>query len=352
MDTNFVEELLQKATEDEEKANQSVRVDKPIDLFYDLRHLLAVDTNPIDAKELRSGKEVYMKSLARDNCQLICNKLWQLETKRVDDTIVAQLPAVGYLLPRSKPIPKPKAPTKWETYAKMKGIQNKKKDKLVWDEESKQWKPRFGYRGINQQKDWVIEVPNNADPNVNYFEKRSEDKKERIAKNELQRLRNIARSQKVKVAGNTGIVPHMNQPQESLKRASILAKQSTASVGRFAEKLDNEKAPKNSGKRRHFEPNLGDMSREKDKNLKIIEDIMNKKPKLDINKAIEPMVKERNTSNKSKPDFKGKNRPKFDKRSKNRDNKHNNNNNNNNKQNVNHVKKSNKFGANGKHRKK
>ena len=37
-----------------------------------------------------------------------------------------------------------------------------------------------------------------VDPNEDQFEKRKKAKKERVAKNELQRLRNIARSQKSK----------------------------------------------------------------------------------------------------------------------------------------------------------
>jgi regulator of ribosome biosynthesis len=91
------------------------------------------------------------------------NKLWELNTKRVDDTVVAELPKCKYLLPRSKPIPKPKPPTKWELYAKEKGIQKRKKEKLVWDETSKEWKPRYGYRSINRNEDkWLIEVPDNA----------------------------------------------------------------------------------------------------------------------------------------------------------------------------------------------
>lgn len=36
------------------------------------------------------------------------------------------------------------------------------------------------------------------DPNVDLFAKKNKEKKERVAKNELQRLRNIARSQKSK----------------------------------------------------------------------------------------------------------------------------------------------------------
>lgn len=107
----------------------------------------------------------------------------------------------------------------------------------------------------------------------------------------MQRLRNIARSQKVRIAGNSGVIPQLNQSKEQLKRASILAKQSTASVGHFAESLPDEKTPKNSGKKRQFEPNIGDMVKEKDKNLKIFENLMKKKPKLDVDKAVEPMVK-------------------------------------------------------------
>ena len=34
-------------------------------------------------------------------------------------------------------IPKPKPPTKWEKFAKAKGIQKQKKDKLIWDDQSK-----------------------------------------------------------------------------------------------------------------------------------------------------------------------------------------------------------------------
>ena len=39
------------------------------------------------------------------------------------------------------------------------------------------------------------------DPYQDYFEKESEERKEKVAKNEYQRLKNIARSQKGKVKG-------------------------------------------------------------------------------------------------------------------------------------------------------
>ena len=48
--------------------------------------------------------------------------LLQLETERVEDAVVAKLPPPSYRLPREKPAPKPKAMTKWEKYAKEKGM--------------------------------------------------------------------------------------------------------------------------------------------------------------------------------------------------------------------------------------
>ena len=40
-------------------------------------------------------------------------------------------------LPREKPAPKPKPLSKWEEYAKAKGISRNKKGKKVWDTELK-----------------------------------------------------------------------------------------------------------------------------------------------------------------------------------------------------------------------
>lgn len=71
-----------------------------------------------------------------------------------------------------------------------------------------QWVPRYGYKRatVEHEKDWVLEVPQNADPYEDQFEKKSEAKSERVAKNELQRLKNIARARKVEVPG-TGLIP-------------------------------------------------------------------------------------------------------------------------------------------------
>ena len=87
----------------------------------------------------RSKPNSYLKDLTRDNVQLLINKIWELSVERVDEAIVAKLPKPNYTLPRSRVIPKPKPLTKWQQFAKEKGIRSKKKgrSKLKWDEELK-----------------------------------------------------------------------------------------------------------------------------------------------------------------------------------------------------------------------
>lgn len=75
--------------------------------------------------------------MARDNTQLLINKIWELPIHIIDDVTMVTLPKSKYLLPRSLPVPPPRQPSKWEKFAKEKGIVKKKKDKLKWDDELK-----------------------------------------------------------------------------------------------------------------------------------------------------------------------------------------------------------------------
>lgn len=149
----------------------------------------------------RSKPQKYLQNLTRDNTQILLNAIWELPTERVEETIVAKLPKPTTRLPRSKCIPKPRAPTKWEKFAKEKGIQKKKKANLSWDEQLQKWVPNYGYKraAAEKEKEWVIEVPQNVDPNTDMFSTKTTAKTERVAKNELQRLRNIAKHKGVKV---------------------------------------------------------------------------------------------------------------------------------------------------------
>ena len=81
-----------------------------------------------------------------------------------------KLPPSTHQLPREKPVPKPKPLTRWEAYAKSKGIDKKsskakggeegKAGRLVWDDQVKEWLPKFGYKKAKaeQQKNWMMEI--------------------------------------------------------------------------------------------------------------------------------------------------------------------------------------------------
>ena len=297
MASDAVNQLLNQEKEKEEKGLKSIQVSKNVPLELDLGHLLASDPNKIDGKCLKSNPNGYIHNLTRDNVQLVINEIWTLETQKVDQSIIAKLPAPKTVLPRSKRVPRPKMPTKWEAFAKKKGIQKKPRDKKIWDEATQEWKPRFGFHSFdNQKNDWMVEMKPGSDPNQDPFEKDKQEKKERSAKNELQRLRNVARSMGNKVIpNNSESVPPV--PAESFKKskpllekASIVAKTSTASLGKFNEKIKNEKPVKIKGKKRKFEANEVNVLSEKEKNLQLIQQVLDKKSKVDVNKAIGNLI--------------------------------------------------------------
>lgn len=283
---------MAKAEEQEAETLKNISVQKELDLEFDIGNLLGCDKNRIEPRDLREkNKEDFLRALARDNTQLLINEIWKQPTERVEEAIVAKLPEPTTRLPREKPPPKPRPPTKWEQFAKLKGIQKKKKTNLVWDETAKEWKRRWGYkRAKDDTKEWLIEVPESADPNEDQFAKRVKAKKERVAKNELNRLKNIARTQKTKIPA-LGLTPKTSQSKVELARAESVAKTSTASLGRFQDRLPKE-TPRKMGKKRKFEPLIGDFSHEKQKQLELLKVLGTKNPKLDITKAVNKQMRE------------------------------------------------------------
>ena len=191
---DVVERVLQEEAE-KESLLKTTDVTKAIDVELDLGNLLAVDCNPLEVNFSRSKVDKRLESLTRDNTQLLFNEIFALKAEKLENAVVVTLPDQKTIIPREKPVPKEKPASKWSEYAKLKGIQKRKKSRMVWDDKSKEWRPRWGYkRGNDETKQWAIEVPQNADPYEDQFEKINKAKKERVAKNELQRLRNVARN--------------------------------------------------------------------------------------------------------------------------------------------------------------
>lgn len=253
---------------------------------------MATDPNPLDSFKLRAeSREQYLKDLARDDTQLLINQLFKLPTEQKEDVVVAVLPAGTTRIPREKPVPKPKAPTRWSEFAKQKGIKKRKREKLVWDETIKDWRPRYGYKRavVEKQKNWLIEIPDNKDPMTDAHAELKKKKKERVAKNEYQRLRNIARNNKAKVPKNL-FLPTENLSKDEVSKAVTVAKSATASHGKFAGTLKEEKNVKVRRAKRKFESNFGDSRKERDAQMKVFEEMQRKKPKLDVKQAANQVI--------------------------------------------------------------
>lgn len=240
----------------------------------------------------RDNREQYLLNLTRDNVQLLVNGIWELPTERLDENIVAKMPKPAFTLPRARKLPEPRALTKWEEFAKKKGIKKRVKDKKVWDAELEKWVPTFGYQHFKaeKEKDWVLEVPKNVDPYTDMFKKKKNLKDERVAKNEIARMKNIARATKT-VTPRAGFVSEEAASAKELHVAATVARASTASVGKFQEKLPKEKEARGLGvkelipgakRKRTMDPKM-----ERSEQLEVVTKILNKRPKIDVEKAVQ-----------------------------------------------------------------
>ncbi|NXL14403.1 RRS1 protein, partial [Setophaga kirtlandii] len=252
-------------------------------LEYALGNLLAVDRNPPPAAALRGAgprREALLRALARDNTQLLVSRLWELPAERAGGAggpLVAQLPEPTFRLPREKPAPKPRPPTRWEQFARLKGIRRKKKTSLVWDEQAKERR-----RG--------------PDPEEDQFARLRREKRERVARNELNRLRNLARAHRAGSAVPAApLHPTGHQDRDELRRVARVARVSTASLGRFQPRLPKEPAEppsRSGGKKRRFQPLLGNLAAERSRQLELLRDMGSKKPVLDITRAVNKQLRQ------------------------------------------------------------
>lgn len=167
-------------------------------LTYDIGLLAVFDPSTLDSTAYKLDREAYLQSNAREGLQGLINALWERPTTVTDDGIMASLPEIQTVLPREKSLPKAKDLTKWEKFAKSKGIATKtKKDRMEFDEATQKWVPKWGYKGKNKEGEqaWAVEVPANADNDFDPRAKAKEDRKAKIEKNEKQKMANISRAQ-------------------------------------------------------------------------------------------------------------------------------------------------------------
>ncbi|KAL6706871.1 Rhodanese-related sulfurtransferase [Coniothyrium glycines] len=180
-----------------------ITVNKPTPFTFDLGNLLANDPNPVPA----SASEDTLAATARDAAQALINQLLSTcEIRSTTEGVHLILPAPTTALPREKPIPAAKEQTKWERFAAKKGIKDKKREgKLVYNEASGEWVPKWGYKGKNKdgENDWLVEVDEKKEKATGEAHDARADsrkeRKERIRRNERKHRANDAKSRKTGV---------------------------------------------------------------------------------------------------------------------------------------------------------
>ncbi|KAF8655337.1 hypothetical protein AX16_003110 [Volvariella volvacea WC 439] len=239
--------------------HQSTLVEKDTPLETDAGLLTVTDLNPIDAESYNSNLEEHLQSLARDGAQVLLQAIFSLPTTQSPDGPLAQLPPPVFQLPRAKPLPKSKPKTKWELFAAAKGIQKKKRDKKVWDEEKQEWVNRWGWGGKNKEKEeqWITEVPANADIDYDPRKVARAERKARVAKNLKQQAQNLAR------------VQAQSSRKDEIDRTLAHTRISTASMGKFDRQLDGEK--KLRGVKRKFDPTEAPVDSERKASLALLQ---------------------------------------------------------------------------------
>jgi len=272
------------------------------DLTYDIRNLTACNYSglliPVNEKE----REEFLKQQAQRAAQLIINRVFALPIENTSTEVLAVLPDTDTIvLPRAQHLPEPKIETKWEKFARDKGITKKKKERMVYDENDDEYKPRYGYKRTNNGiLDMpVIEVKKGEDPFADPWEAAREDKKLRVAKNTKQQLKNQQRNTVIKgkkekqtqrpsSMGEGGAAPGIpllegskrQRGRDGVTQALQLAQHSTASMGRYDEFRKGEPTIKLQGRKRAFEDNM--VNKEDDhkrmkSNIRIVEDKVDKK---------------------------------------------------------------------------
>ena len=211
----------------------------------------------------------------RDALQSLVDGLFSLP--REENNFTVKLPDPKHILPRQYPLPKEKVETRWEKFAREKGIMSRKKERMVFDEITETWKPRYGYGraiGTGNNEAPVMELKSTDPDDVDPFERARDSRKMKQLKQKKHELANQERKQKahskasdvLAASADTRLKSNLEKNKKKLKTVQT----STRSYGRFDEKVKNEPERKIEDKRRKFAPNISDAKAEKDRALKIL----------------------------------------------------------------------------------
>lgn len=213
----------------------------------DLGSLSCADVRPI----LQDEKNSDLEQRSRCAVEFLVHGLFSLPELDSGQKNIRELPEPFAVVPRAKPIPKEKPLTKWEKFAKVRGIRKRKRDKFAWDETRGEFRPIHGYRSINDERDKVI-MPHDPSlkPGESPFDRIKEGKRNRIAKN----LKNQERNRRYLSKDEVSMYPKKEDKKtKDLEKFAKVAAVSTSSLGKRGDrnktskgkqKLSSVKVPK------------------------------------------------------------------------------------------------------------
>jgi hypothetical protein len=237
-----------------------------------------------------------------------------------------QLPASKIVLPRQQPPPKEKQLTKWEKFRQERGITpREKRSRMVYDEITKDWVPRFGMgsiKKIQKNNEYImVEKPKHVEAGMDPFTYKQNEKRLDKEKQNLREVKNKvlqdgvssrdkgkdqvlgANSKEGQGQGQEPSEPVADKPTEpkrpfmkqrgeverenirkrerkSLMKSLKMAQMSTASMGKFDKKASKTEVNLNKNinmktkavkkNLSQLEKGLGKSGQEKERNLKIL----------------------------------------------------------------------------------
>ena len=283
----------------------------PLDV--DLGNLLVSDTAPLDPATFAAddgGVESTAASLerGRDVLQRLVADLFSLPSESDVNGRFVQLPHGTTSFPRTKPLPPQEKPmTKWEKFAKEKGIKKRKRSKMVFDEQTDEWRRRHGKDRAGDANKIIIMDGKLSEKGGNLggsaedpFTREEREKRERVEKNSSRQQKNLQKA--VATHGAKILPPTLQMSAAPRKGAKALplgkmdkkqigdvtahVAKSTASIGKFNAPIPGDERIKTRGKRRQFD-SVTDTNAERSKATGFIDKLMRREKdfEVDVNLA-------------------------------------------------------------------
>ena len=165
-----------------------------------------------------------------------------LEHQYIDfdkDPNETRLPSSTLQLPRLLAYTPSSYKTKWQIFAESKGIKKKKRSRMIYNEEKKDWMPRWGAGSSKQIKndlDIIREVKAGDDPTEDPFKRDKAKQKITKGKQEIREMRNKIRKEgfelKHKNSKKGELAGRNNSKKEKLGRSIENVTKSTMTMGR------------------------------------------------------------------------------------------------------------------------